>query len=208
MTAIDSFITPKNDIAIRSKNAFSGRHATSAMASSESGEHIGISASLENVSERNNKLHVLKTNDWTRIKFLDEISESSIPDTHFDRQTHTHHLVTAQTAQTKYSPEFLIRGILKPREQPLHQHQKLSTQVSLDTNLPMVGRTPGQQASDSSNSFNQLAEAVAGIAAEQRRKAPTRLKTVSTNTLIFDGKNEKIELFKTYFTQCSKCNQK
>ena len=70
------------------------------MASSESWEHIGISAFLENVSEWNNKQHVLKINDWTRNKFLEEISEASIPDTHFDHQTHTHHMMRKQTAQT------------------------------------------------------------------------------------------------------------
>ena len=52
-TAIDSINTPKIELAIRSINAFSGRYATSVMASSERGENIGITAPFENVSEKN-----------------------------------------------------------------------------------------------------------------------------------------------------------
>ena len=44
LTAIDSIITPKMELAIRSINASSGRDATSVMASSEPGENIGITA--------------------------------------------------------------------------------------------------------------------------------------------------------------------
>ena len=62
------------------------------MASSERGEYIGITALFENVSQRNNALHVLNTNDETRNKIPDQLSELSIPDTHFDRQPHTHHI--------------------------------------------------------------------------------------------------------------------
>ena len=91
LAAIDSIITPKIELAIRSINASSGRDATSVIAYSERGEHIGISASFENVSEWNNMLHVFNTNDETRINIPDEVSELSVPGTHFDRQPHTHH---------------------------------------------------------------------------------------------------------------------
>ena len=60
------------------------------MVSSVRGEHIGITAPFENVSKRNNTLHVLNTNDETRNKIPDELSELSVPDTHFDRQPHTY----------------------------------------------------------------------------------------------------------------------
>ena len=36
-------------------------------------------------------LHVSNVNDETRHNFPDEVSELSAPNTHFDRQTHTHH---------------------------------------------------------------------------------------------------------------------
>ena len=48
---IDSIVAPKIELAIRSINASSGRDATTVMAKSERGQHIGITALLENVSE-------------------------------------------------------------------------------------------------------------------------------------------------------------
>ena len=91
LTAIDSITTPKIELAIRSTHASCGRDVTSVMASSERGEHIGISAPSENVSERNNTLHVFNTNDETPNNIPDEVSELSIPGTHLDhRQSHSH----------------------------------------------------------------------------------------------------------------------
>ena len=91
LTASDSVITPKIELAFRSINASSGRDATSVMASSAHGEHIGITASFENVSERINTLHVFNTNDETRNDVPDAVSEMSVSGTQFDRQPHTHH---------------------------------------------------------------------------------------------------------------------
>ena len=91
LTAIDGIVAPKIEIAIRSINASSGRDATSVIANLERGEHSGITAPFENVSERNNTLNVFKTNDETRNKISDEVSELSAPDTEFDRQPHAHY---------------------------------------------------------------------------------------------------------------------
>ena len=63
----------------------------------------------------------------------------------------------------------------------------------------MVEQTTRNQNSDANNSINRLADAIAGIAAQQRPQAATMLKPVSTNTIIFDGKNEKFELFEDLF---------
>ena len=123
----------------------------------------------------------------------------SVPETHFDRQTHTYHMVTGQTAQTNQILEFLTGRILTPRNPPSHQYQNLSTQVTQDNNLPVVEQTPRNQNSDANNYINRLADAIAGIATQQRPQAATMLKPVSTNTLIFDGKNEKFELFEDLF---------
>ena len=110
-----------------------------------------------------------------------------------------HHMVTGQTAQTNQFPEFLIGRIVTPRNPPSHQYQNLSTQVSQDNTLPVVEQTPRNQNSDANNSINRLADAIAGIATQQRPHAATMLKPVSTNTQIFDGKNDKFELFEDLF---------
>ena len=63
----------------------------------------------------------------------------------------------------------------------------------------MVQQTPTNQDLDANNSINRLADAIAGITTQQRPRAATTLKPVSTITLIFDGKNEKFELFEDLF---------
>ena len=63
----------------------------------------------------------------------------------------------------------------------------------------MVEQTPRNQNSDANNSINRLGDAIAGIATQQRPQAATMLKPVSTNTLIFDDKNEKFEAFEDLF---------
>ena len=208
LTAIDNIVAPKIELAIRSINASSGRDVTSVSANSERRERVGINASFENASRSNDTLGVSNVNDETRHNFSDEVSELSVPETHFDRQSQTHHMLTGQTAQTNQFPEFLTGRIVTPLNPPSDQYQKLSTQVSQDNNLPVVEQTPRIQNSDANNSINRLADAIAGIATQQRSKATTMLKPVSTNTLIFDGKTENSNFLKTYFTQCSKCNRR
>ena len=223
LTAIDNIVAPKIELAIRSINKSSGRDVTSVSANSERREHAGINAFFENASENNNKLNTTNENDETRQNIHDEVSELSVPGTHFDRQPHTHHMVTGakerrdlltggskefrnthhmvpgQTAQTNQFPEFLTGRTQTPRNPPSHQYQNLSTQVSQDTNLPVVEQTPRNQNLDANNSINRLADAIAGITTQQRPQAATMLKPVPTNTLIFDGKNEKFELFEDLF---------
>ena len=91
-TAIDNIVAPKIELAIRSIITSSGRDVTSvsANANSERREHSGINAFFENASENNNKLNTTNENDETRQNIHDEVSELSVPGTHFDRQPHTH----------------------------------------------------------------------------------------------------------------------
>ena len=110
-----------------------------------------------------------------------------------------HRMVTRQTAQPNQFPELLTGRIVTPRNPPSHQYQNLSTQVSQDNNLPVVEQTPRNQNSDANNSINRLADAIAGIATQQRPQAAKMLKPVSTSTLIVEGKNEKFELFEDLF---------
>ena len=199
LTAIENIVTPKIELAIRSINASSGRDATSVSANSERRERVGINASFENASKNNDTLDVSNVNDETRHNNPDEVSELSVPETPFDRQTHTHHMVTGQTAQTNQFLEFLTGRIVTPRNPPSHHYQNLSTQVSQDNYLPVAEQTPRNQNLDANNSINRPVDAIAGIATQQRPQAATMLKPVSTNTLIFDGKNEKFELFEDLF---------
>ena len=199
LAVIDDIVAPKIELAIRSINASSGRDVASVTANSERGELVGINASFENAYENNDILLVSNVNDETGHSIPDEVSELLAPETHFDRQPHTHHMVTGQTAQTTHIPEFLTGRILTQRNPPSHQNENLSTQVSQDNNLPMVEQTPRNQNSDANNSINRLADAIAGIATQQGPQAATMLKPVSTNALVFDGKNKKFELFEDLF---------
>ena len=63
----------------------------------------------------------------------------------------------------------------------------------------MVEQTPRNQNSDANSSIDRLADATAGIATQQQPQAATMLKPVSTNSLTFDGNNEKFELFENLF---------
>ena len=90
LTAIDSIVAPKIELAIRSINASCGRDAISVTENSERGEHIGITATFDNASESNNVLLISNVKDETRNNIPDEVSELSVPETRFDRQSHTH----------------------------------------------------------------------------------------------------------------------
>ena len=94
LTTIDNNVAPEIELAIRSIDASSERDATSVTANSEGGEHVGINASFEDASGNNNVLHVSNVNDETGHDILDEVSDLSVPETRFDRQTHTHHRST------------------------------------------------------------------------------------------------------------------
>ena len=123
-------VASKIELAIRSINASSGRDATSVAANSERGEHVGILTSLENASGNNIVLYALNGNDRTRNDISDEVGEWSVPEKRFDRQTHTHHMVTGQTTQANQILEFLTGRILTTRNPPSHIYQNLSRQVS------------------------------------------------------------------------------
>ena len=221
LTAIEIIVAPKIELAIRSKKASSARDATSVSANTERRERVGINTSFEKASKNNDTLDASNVKDETRHNNPDEVGELLVPETHFDRQAHTHymvtgpnnpnhhmvtgpsnpnhHMVTGQTAQTNQFPEILTGRFVTPRNPPSYQYQNLSTQVSQDNNLPVVEQTPRNENLDANNSINRLVDEIAGIATQQRPKAATMLKPVSTNTLISDGKKEKFELFEDLF---------
>ena len=199
LTAIDNIVAPKIESAIKSINASSGQDVSTGSANSERREQVGINAPFESASGSNDTLGGSTVNDETRQNIADEVSELSVPEAHFDRQPQTHHMVTGQTAQPNQFHEFHTGRIVTRRNLPSHQYQNLSSQVSQDNKLPVVEQTPRNQNSDANNSINRLADAIAGTATQQRPQAATMLKPVSTNTRIFDGKNEKFKLFEDLF---------
>ena len=91
LTAIDNIVAPKNELAIRSISASSGRDVTNVSVNSERREQIEINAPFESASGSNDTVGVSKVNDETRNNIADEVSELSVPETHLDRQPHTHH---------------------------------------------------------------------------------------------------------------------
>ena len=91
LTTNDNIITPRIELAVMSTNALSGRDAASVTANLECEEHLGVTASFENISERNNAFHELSVNDETWRIIPGEVSDLSVSGTHFDRQLHTHH---------------------------------------------------------------------------------------------------------------------
>ena len=97
LTAIDNIVAPKIELAIRSINASSGRDVTSVSANSERRDHGGINPSLDYASENNNMLSATNINDEPRYNAQDAVSELSVPGTHFDRQSHTHHVASGAT---------------------------------------------------------------------------------------------------------------
>ena len=115
LTAIENIVAPKIELAIRSINASSGQDVTSASATSERREYIGSNVPFENASENNNTLGVTNVNDETRQNIPDEVSELSVPGTHFDRQPHTHHMVTGAKEQIHNHHDMVARGSEKFR---------------------------------------------------------------------------------------------
>ena len=88
-------------------------------------------------------------------------------------------MVTGQTAKTNQIHEFLSGRILTLHDPQLHQHQNLSTQVSTENILPMFEQTQRNQNSDSNNSADRPAEAIAGIATQPGPQADTMPEPVS-----------------------------
>ena len=100
LTAIDVF-TPMIQLAVRAIIPCSGRDATSDSANSVRGEHIGITASFENVSEKNNEFHELNANGETRGNIPDDLGDILVSRTHFDQKSHTHRI-------SRYCNKFIL----------------------------------------------------------------------------------------------------
>ena len=90
LTAIDNIVAPETELAIRSKNASTGRDGTSVTANSERGKYVGINAPSENASENSNILHKSNVIDEIRHNIPNKVSELPISEIDIERQTHNH----------------------------------------------------------------------------------------------------------------------
>ena len=63
-------------------------------------------------------------------------------------------------------------------------------QLSRDTKLPILESNHERASNDYNNPVNRIAEAIAGIASQQRLTTSAILKPESTNAILFDGKKE------------------
>ena len=81
LTALNSIVGPKIELAIKSLNSSSGEGATSVIANSEQGELVRINALFENASGNNSVAHVSNVNDATRNNTPDKVSELSVTNT-------------------------------------------------------------------------------------------------------------------------------
>ena len=129
LTAIDNIVAPKIELAIRSISASSGRDVTSVSVNSERREHAGINSSFENASGNNATQVISKVNDETRRSITEEVSELSVPETHFDRQPHTHHMVSGVSNPTHHvvlgvtdPTHHMVKGIGDRQSQTHHSH--------------------------------------------------------------------------------------
>ena len=95
LTAMDKMVNPWIELAVKSTNACSGQNAVDRTVNLERGEHTGITASLENVSDRDNTSPEISTNDETGGHVTDEVRELSGPRTNLDRQPRAYHSETA-----------------------------------------------------------------------------------------------------------------
>ena len=110
LTAIDTIVASEIELGIRSINPSSERDAASVATHLVCRGHVRIHASFKNASENDNVRQVPNVNDETRNNIPDEVSESSVPKIHFDRQTHIHHRkVSLKLMPSIYVPDIISK---------------------------------------------------------------------------------------------------
>ena len=87
-------------------------------------------------------------------------------------------MVTGHNAPHNSAPEYLTGRIQTQNdlvEQTFTQPQNLTTHFSPDNTLSIVEQIPQKQNSESGNPINKHAEAIAGIASQQRPQTSSSL---------------------------------
>ena len=138
MTALENIVARKIELATKSIIASFGWDVTNVSANSERGEQVKIIAPFENASGNNNILHVSNVIEETRRNIADKVSELLAPKTHFDRQSHTHHINTNRSSFTKEMKKNCLT-IFKTKEKKQKPNFKLGYLV-LTADITKVSR--------------------------------------------------------------------
>ena len=136
--------------------------------------------------EKNNTIQVFNTSDGNRNKKPDKVCKISVHDTFWPAITHSWHGDRTNSSNKSDS--------LNSHRMYFNTTRPTITSTSHDNNLPMVEQTPKNETSGSNPSINRPAEAIEGFTTQQRPQAATMLEPVSTKTLKFDVKNEKLKI--------------
>ena len=183
LTAIEKVVAPKIQLAIRSINASSGQDLTSASATSERREYIGSNFPFENASENNNTLGVTNVNDETRHNIPDEVSELSVPETHFDRQAHTHHMVTGAKEQIHNHHDMVATG----SEEFCNGHHKMTGPSNPDhhmvTEVKEHNHSRHHMVTGQTAQTNQFPEFLTGRIVTPRKPPSHQYQNLSTQVL-------------------------
>ena len=121
------------------------------------------------------------------------MSRESSVDTYVSEQNRDS--VTGAKTNHRMVPEFLTGRPMQPRQPLPLQCQNSNNDESQDPILPVQETTSQATPSDT---VNRLAEVLVGM--NNRPSAHTLMvRPVSTTTLTFDGKSEKVEFFEDFF---------
>ena len=88
----------------------------------------------------------------------------------YDQRALTHHMMTGHNATENNIPDFVTGRPTQnhPLPEQFTQPQNMATHMWPNNTLPMVAQAPDRQISDSGNPINRHAEAITGIASQQR----------------------------------------
>ena len=216
LAAMDKVVFPGIEMAVKSSNGSSEEGLNSEVQNPDRQSFLrnAVNTPLVSASSRLNLNTNQVRNDETLNKENFEDGDSLELRPNCDRRAEADHMVTGHNVPHNSNPEYLT-GQIQTRNDPLPQQltkpQNMASLFSRDNTFPMGKHSPQKQNSDSGNPINKLAEAIGGLASQQRQRPQTLLAFLyqtTTNPIIFDGKNEKIETFEYLFRRCSKGNVK
>ena len=173
LTAMDIVLLPQFKMAKRSMNESSGQGPSSV---AQNPHRKDFSGNYENTplmsASRRSHLNI-EQERYGETRNARKFKGGKFPALrhNYNRQPHALNMVTGHNALQNSILEFLIGRIVienSPWPQQFTQPQKFATPISRDSTLPLVEQTPQRQNSDSGNPFNRLAEAIAGIAFQEK----------------------------------------